>query len=93
MTAIRKCGNGERGVAARARTTGACPLLALMKDQVNQLKFRGIEAEYLSSGRTIDYAETIYLTKSNLFYSNRSNVMFEMVEDTVGQHDFLLTVL
>jgi uncharacterized protein YcgI (DUF1989 family) len=47
--------------------------------------------EYLSSGRTIDYAETIYLTKGNLFYSNRSNVMFEMVEDTVGQHDFLLT--
>lgn len=49
------------------------------------------KAEYLSSGRTIDYAETIYLTKGNLFYSNRSNVMFEMVEDTVGRHDFLLT--
>ncbi len=47
--------------------------------------------EYLSSGRTIDYAETIYLTKGNLFYSNRSNVMFEMMEDTVGKHDFLLT--
>jgi len=49
------------------------------------------KAEYLSSGRTIDYAETIYLTKGNLFYSNRSNVMFEMIEDTVGRHDFLLT--
>lgn len=49
------------------------------------------KAEYLSSGRTIDYAETIYLTKVNLFYSNRSNVMFEMIEDMVGQHDFLLT--
>src|SRR6476469_2877271 len=49
------------------------------------------KAEYLSSGRTIDYAETIYLTKGNLFYSNRSNVMFEMIEDTVRQHDFLLT--
>ncbi len=48
-------------------------------------------AEYLSSGRTIDYAETIYLTKGHPFYSNRSNVMFDMVEDTVGQHDFLLT--
>lgn len=48
-------------------------------------------AEYLSSGRTIDYAETIYLTKGHPFYSNRSNVMFEMVEDTVGTHDFLLT--
>lgn len=48
-------------------------------------------AEYLSSGRTIDYAETIFLTKGHVFYSNRSNVMFEMIEDTVGRHDFLLT--
>ena len=48
-------------------------------------------AEYLSSGRTIDYAETIYLTSGHNFYSNRSNVMFTMVEDTVGKHDFLLT--
>ena len=44
--------------------------------------------EYLSSGRTIDYAETIFLTKGHPFYSNRSNVMFEMIEDTVGRHDF-----
>lgn len=48
-------------------------------------------AEYISSGRTIDYAETIFLTAGHLFYSNRSNVMFEMIEDTVGRHDFLLT--
>jgi uncharacterized protein YcgI (DUF1989 family) len=47
--------------------------------------------EHLSSGRTIDYAETIFLTKGHPFYSNRSNVMFEMIEDTVGRHDFLLT--
>ncbi len=47
--------------------------------------------EYLSSGRTIDYAETIFLTKGHPFYSNRSNVMFEIKEDTVGRHDFLLT--
>lgn len=47
--------------------------------------------EYLSSGRTIDYAETIFLTKGHPFYSNRSNIMFELVEDTVGRHDFLLT--
>lgn len=48
-------------------------------------------SEYLSSGRTIDYAETIFLTKGHSFYSNRSNIMFEMTEDTVGRHDFLLT--
>lgn len=49
------------------------------------------KAEYLSSGRTIDYAETILLTKGHPFYSNRSNIMFDLVEDTVGRHDFLLT--
>jgi uncharacterized protein len=48
-------------------------------------------AEYLSSGRTIDYAETIFLTKGHVFYSNRSREMFVMKEDTVGRHDFLLT--
>ncbi len=47
--------------------------------------------EYLSSGRTMDYAETIFLTKGHPFYSNRSNVMFTINEDTVGRHDFLLT--
>jgi uncharacterized protein YcgI (DUF1989 family) len=49
------------------------------------------KAEYLSSGRTIDYAETILLTKGHAVYSNRSHIMFEIVEDTVGRHDFLLT--
>ncbi len=52
--------------------------------------FRG-SAEYLSSGRTIDYAETIFLTRGHPFYSNRSNIMFDIIEDTVGRHDFLLT--
>lgn len=49
------------------------------------------KAEYLSSGRTIDYAETIFLTTGHPFYSNRSNIMFEIIEDKVGRHDFLLT--
>ncbi|WP_293880664.1 urea carboxylase-associated family protein [Sphingomonas sp.] len=47
--------------------------------------------EVLSSGRTLDYASRIYLTTGDLLYSNRSNVMFEIVEDMVGRHDFLLT--
>lgn len=47
--------------------------------------------ESLSAGRTIDYASRIYLTKGDPLYSNRSNVMLEIVEDEVGRHDFLLT--
>jgi uncharacterized protein YcgI (DUF1989 family) len=47
--------------------------------------------EWLSSGRTIDYANTIYLTKGHTLYSNRSRPMWTIIEDTVGRHDFLLT--
>jgi uncharacterized protein len=47
--------------------------------------------EVISSGRTLDYAETIYLTTGHKLYSNRSRVLLEIVEDTVGRHDFLLT--
>ena len=48
-------------------------------------------SEWLSSGRTIDYANTIYLTTGHILYSNRSRPMWNIVEDTVGRHDFLLT--
>lgn len=48
-------------------------------------------AEWLSSGRTIDYANTIYLTTGHTLYSNRSRPMLTIIEDTVGRHDFLYT--
>lgn len=68
-------------------------IIDLMGEQVSDLMCYNLEdnREYLSSGRTLDYAETIYLTKGHNFYSNRSNVMFTMMEDTAGKHDFLLT--
>lgn len=47
--------------------------------------------EYLSSGRSIDYASRLFLTRGDLLYSNRSRPMFEIVEDTCGRHDFTLT--
>jgi uncharacterized protein len=47
--------------------------------------------EWLSSGRTIDYANKIYLTTGDVLYSNRSRSMLTIVQDDVGRHDFLLT--
>ncbi|SDA10853.1 hypothetical protein SAMN02799622_00466 [Methylobacterium sp. UNC378MF] len=47
--------------------------------------------EVISSGRTLDYASRIYLTTGDPLYSNRSNILLRIVEDTVGRHDFLLT--
>ncbi|MBC7370080.1 MAG: urea carboxylase-associated family protein [Bdellovibrionaceae bacterium] len=48
-------------------------------------------AESLSAGRSIDYNDTIYLTTGHKLYSNRSNVLLEILEDRCGRHDFLMT--
>ncbi len=48
-------------------------------------------AESISSGRSIDYASKLLFGVGDLIYSNRSNVLLEIVEDTVGRHDFLLS--
>jgi hypothetical protein len=47
--------------------------------------------EVISSGRTLDYASRIYLGLDDKLYSNRSEVMLEIIADDVGRHDFLLT--
>lgn len=47
--------------------------------------------EYLSSGRTLDYQEKIFLTKGDVLYSNISRPMAKIISDEVGRHDFLLT--
>lgn len=47
--------------------------------------------EVISNGRTFDYEETIALTTGHRLWSNRSNPMLSIEEDTVGRHDFLLT--
>ena len=47
--------------------------------------------EYLSSGRSLDYASRLWLTTGDVLYSNRSQPMFTIMEDTCGRHDFTLT--
>jgi hypothetical protein len=47
--------------------------------------------EWLSSGRTLDYNNTIYPTTGHVLYSNRSNPLLTITSDTVGRHDFLYT--
>ncbi|MXO74186.1 DUF1989 domain-containing protein [Altererythrobacter aerius] len=47
--------------------------------------------EVISNGRTFDYEETIRLSKGHRLWSNRSRIMLEIIDDTVGRHDFLLT--
>ncbi len=73
---------GQRLTVIDPKGEQVADLLAFARDDV---------AEVISSGRTLDYASRIYLTTGDKLYSNRSNVMLEIVEDTVGRHDFLLT--
>ena len=73
---------GERLTVIDPRGVQVADLLAYNADDID---------EVISSGRTLDYAETIRLTTGHVLYSNRSAPMLEIVEDTVGIHDFLLT--
>lgn len=48
-------------------------------------------AEVLSSGRSIDFENTVTFTTGRRLWSNRSRPMLTIVEDTCRSHDFLLT--
>lgn len=47
-------------------------------------------SEKISSGKTLDFEESILLTAGNFLWSNRSNKMVKIIEDTNGRNDFLL---
>lgn len=47
--------------------------------------------DWLSSGRSIDYGNTIYFSTGDTLYSSLSRPMLTIEEDTCGRHDFLLT--
>lgn len=47
-------------------------------------------AEKISSGKTLDFEESILLTAGNFLWSNRSNKMAKIIKDTNGRNDFLL---
>lgn len=46
--------------------------------------------EKISSGKSLDFEESILLTTGNYLWSNRSRKMMKILEDTNGRNDFLL---
>jgi len=45
--------------------------------------------ESMCGGQTIAQVNRLHLTEGDAVFSNRSNPMFTIIEDTVGQHDVL----
>ena len=83
----------QTGTAFELRAGQLLRVIDLEGEQVADLMAFNVadKAEWLSSGRSIDYANRIYLTTGDILYSNRSRPMFTILEDDVGRHDFLLT--
>jgi uncharacterized protein YcgI (DUF1989 family) len=83
----------QTGTAFRLRKGQLLKVIDLEGEQVADLVAFNAEdvREALSSGRSLDYAGTVYLTTGNLLYSNRSRPLFTIIRDDVGRHDFLLT--
>lgn len=82
--------------SARALELAAGDVLVIVDPEGEQVSdlvafSREDTREYLSSGRSIDYASRLWLSTGDTLYSNRSRPMFEIVQDDCGRHDFTLT--
>ena len=73
---------GDRLTVIDVEGQQVADLLAFVRDDIG---------EVISNGRTFDYEQTIALTTGHRLWSNRSNVLLSIEEDSVGRHDFLLT--
>ena len=81
----------QTGTAFTVRKDEIIRVIDVAGEQVSDLvcfACNNIE-EYLSSGRTIDYNQKLFLSTDDILYSNRSNPMLSIIRDPVGKHDFL----
>jgi len=83
----------QTGTAFTVKSGSHIKIIDPLGEQVSDMTAFAADdvSEWLSSGRSIDYANTIYLSRGHTLYSNRSRPMFSITEDSVGRHDFLLT--
>ncbi|MBV9271999.1 MAG: urea carboxylase-associated family protein [Candidatus Eremiobacteraeota bacterium] len=83
----------QTGAAFRLRTGDVLHIVSLEAEQVADMAiFDGADPrDSFSGGRTIDYNERITLEFGDVLYSHRSTPLAQIVDDTVGVHDILLT--
>lgn len=81
----------QTGVAFTVRKNQIVRVIDVEGQQVSDLVCfaRQDNEEFLSSGRTLDYNEKLFLSTGDILYSNRSNPMLSIIHDPVGKHDYL----
>lgn len=83
----------QTGVGFRLRKGQYLKVIDSQGEQVSDL-FCFAEKEpwdALSSGRSIDTCDTFLFTKGHVLYSQSGKAMLEIIDDTCGRHDFLVT--
>ena len=83
----------QTGVAVELAPGDRLTVLDPCGEQVSDLYLVAADdvAEVFSSGRTTDFGNSIYVSTGSQLWSNRSRVLAEVVDDTVGVHDLTLT--
>ena len=82
----------QSGVAFTLKKGDTLKVIDPLGQQVSDMVlFNALDIrEKISSGKTLDFEETIFITKDHYLWSNRSNKMMKIVQDTNGRNDFLL---
>lgn len=82
----------QTGAAFELRRGDRLKVIDPQGEQVSDMVLfsAGDRREKLSSGKTLDFEETVLITKGHHLWSNRSRRMMEILEDTNGRNDFLL---
>ena len=84
--------NKQSGVAFKINKGQLLKVIDPHGEQVSDMVLFNAEdvREKISSGKTLDFEESILITKGNYLWSNRSRRMMEILDDTNGRNDFLL---
>jgi uncharacterized protein YcgI (DUF1989 family) len=83
----------QHGAALRLTAGHVLRIVAIEAQQVSDLALFDASdlRDSFSPGRTIDYNESLDVPLGGVLYSQRSVPLAEIVEDSVGVHDMLLT--
>lgn len=84
--------NKQSGTAFKLKKGQKLKVIDPQGEQVSDMVlFNAVDLrEKISSGKTLDFEETILITQGHYLWSNRSKKMMKILEDTNGRNDFLL---